>query len=100
MVGPGTGVAPFRGFIEERAKKRRDGKEVGPTVLFFGARTRAHEYIYGDELENYAANGDLELFCAFSRDQPQKIYVQDRIKEQKKLVWAYLEKGAYFYVCG
>jgi len=100
MVGPGTGVAPFRGFIEERAKKRKEGKSVGPTVLFFGARTRKAEYIYGDELEQYAANGDLELFCAFSRDQEHKIYVQDKMKEQKKLIWGYLEQGAYFYVCG
>jgi sulfite reductase (NADPH) flavoprotein alpha-component len=88
-IGPGTGVAPFRGFLQERARRG------GPAPwIFFGARHRAHDFYYQDELER----GPLEL--AFSRDQPERVYVQHRLRERADEVVAWLERGAYLYLCG
>ncbi|XP_033117022.1 NADPH--cytochrome P450 reductase-like [Anneissia japonica] len=101
MVGPGTGLAPFRGFIQERSASKQDGKEVGETVLFFGCRKEAEDFIYQDELSEYVDNGTLtHMYVAFSRDQAQKRYVQDIMKEQADKIWELLEKGAHIYVCG
>ena len=100
MVGPGTGIAPFRGFLQERAKKRVDGKSIGPNVLFFGCRNREEDFLYDDDLKQFQSTGDLELFTAFSRETSQKVYVQHVIAQNGKLVWGYLEQGGYFYVCG
>jgi len=100
MVGPGTGIAPFRAFIEERNYQRQQGLEVGTDWLFFGDQRRAYDYLYEDELSNYEKQGVLKLSLAFSRDQEQKIYVQNRLKENSKAVYELLTAGGYFYVCG
>jgi sulfite reductase (NADPH) flavoprotein alpha-component len=97
MVGPGTGIAPFRAFIEER--KVRNAK--GENWLFFGNPYQASDFLYQGELDQFLAKGNLaKLSTAFSRDQKEKIYVQDRMREQGKDLWDWLEKGAAFYVCG
>jgi len=100
MVGPGTGVAPFRGFVQDRTKKRAAGKTIGPNVLFFGCRKKNEDFLYDEEFLKSQADGELELFTAFSRDTEVKVYVQHLISEQSKLIWGYLEKGGYLYVCG
>lgn len=97
MVGPGTGIAPFRAFLEERQATQSPGKNW----LFFGNPHIATDYLYQDELDGFQKKGSLhKLSTAFSRDQKEKIYVQDKILEQAKEVFAWLEDGAYFYVCG
>ena len=97
MIGPGTGVAPFRAFLEERRAIGAKGKNW----LFFGDQHRACDYLYGDEWEAMHKDGFLtRLDLAFSRDQEYKIYVQHRITENAKELYAWLEEGAYFYVCG
>jgi sulfite reductase (NADPH) flavoprotein alpha-component len=96
MIGPGTGLAPFRAFIEER----RVLGATGPNWLFFGEQHRASEFFYGDELTGYARDGWLRLDVAFSRDQADKVYVQHRMREQARDLWAWLENGAELFVCG
>jgi sulfite reductase (NADPH) flavoprotein alpha-component len=97
MVGPGTGIAPFRAFLEER--KATGGK--GGNWLFFGAQKSACDFFYKEELEAYQRDGVLTRFdTAFSRDQDYKIYVQTRMMENAKELWNWLEQGAHFYVCG
>lgn len=97
MVGPGTGIAPFRAFIEERVALGHTGKNW----LFFGAQRRDTDFLYQTELENYAQNGHLNrLDLAFSRDQVEKIYVQTRMLENGAELWRWLDEGAYFTVCG
>jgi cytochrome P450/NADPH-cytochrome P450 reductase len=101
MVGPGTGIAPFRGFLEERAALAARGDTLGEAVLFFGCRNPEQDFIYGDELRKWADEGIVTLHAAFSRvaDQP-KAYVQDQILAQADEVWRLLEAGAFIYVCG
>ena len=97
MVGPGTGIAPFRAFLQERQYRNATGKNW----LFFGDRNAATDYIYRDELENFQQSGLLtRLDLAFSRDQDAKIYVQDRMLEQGAELFSWLEQGGYFFVCG
>ncbi|MEV4876844.1 bifunctional nitrate reductase/sulfite reductase flavoprotein subunit alpha [Streptomyces cyaneofuscatus] len=97
MVGPGTGVAPFVGFLEER----RALGHTGPNWLFFGEQRRATDFYYREELEAYRASGHLDrLDLAFSRDQRNKVYVQDRMREHGPRLWQWLQDGAHFYVCG
>ena len=97
MVGPGTGIAPFRAFLQEREKKGAKGRNW----LFFGDRNEATDYLYGDEFEAWLSSGLLQrVDLAFSRDQDFKIYVQDRIREQAAELWAWIRDGASFYVCG
>jgi sulfite reductase (NADPH) flavoprotein alpha-component len=97
MVGPGTGVAPFRGFLHER----RARGDTGRNWLFFGEQRAATDFYYREELEAMQQDGLLtKLSLAFSRDQAEKIYVQDRIGEQGAELWRWLEEGAHFYVCG
>ncbi|MDD4914311.1 MAG: sulfite reductase flavoprotein subunit alpha [Methylococcales bacterium] len=97
MVGPGTGIAPFRAFLQERECRRASGKNW----LFFGDRNAATDYIYREEIEAMQANGLLtRLDLAFSRDQAEKIYVQDRMLENGAELYNWLEQGAYFFVCG
>jgi sulfite reductase (NADPH) flavoprotein alpha-component len=97
MVGPGTGIAPFRAFLEER--KATGAK--GANWLFFGAQKSSCDFFYKDELETFQREGVLtRLDTAFSRDQDYKIYVQNRMLENAKEFWSWLEQGAHFYVCG
>ncbi|PRX31370.1 sulfite reductase (NADPH) alpha subunit [Paraburkholderia sp. BL18I3N2] len=97
MVGPGTGVAPFRGFLHER----RARGDTGRNWLFFGEQHAASDFYYRDELESMRDTGVLtRLDVAFSRDQADKVYVQDRMREQGAQLWSWLEDGAHFYVCG
>ena len=96
MVGPGTGLAPFRAFVEER----RVLGARGHNWLFFGEQHRASDFFYGDQFLGYVKDGFLRLDTAFSRDQPQKVYVQHRMCEHARDLWAWLEEGAEFFVCG
>jgi sulfite reductase (NADPH) flavoprotein alpha-component len=97
MVGPGTGIAPFRSFIEERAVT----KAAGRTWLFFGDQHEACDFLYNDELEQYQKDGVLtKLTTAWSRDTEKKVYVQHKILENSKELYEWLEKGANFYICG
>ncbi|CAH1231416.1 POR [Branchiostoma lanceolatum] len=101
MIGPGTGLAPFRGFIQERYHAKMEGKPIGDTVLFSGCRKKSEDYIYQEELEGYEGDGTLsQLNMAFSRDQAQKVYVQHLIKQKSETVWNLLNDGAHVYVCG
>ena len=97
MVGPGTGVAPFRAFLQERQVTGARGK----TWLFFGAQREASDYFYKDDFDKFRSDGILtRIETAFSRDQAHKIYVQDRMTGAAGEIWKWLEEGAYFYVCG
>lgn len=97
MVGPGTGIAPFRAFIEERSEV---GNEGG-SWLFFGDQKYHFDFLYQLELQDHLKSGALtKLDVAFSRDQPEKVYVQHRMLERAEELYAWLEKGAHFYVCG
>lgn len=97
MIGPGTGIAPFRAFLQERHAVGATGKNW----LFFGDQHQEHDFIYQDELLGWQETGLLtRLDLAFSRDQSKKIYVQNRMLEQGAELFAWLEQGAYFYVCG
>ncbi|KAL1838262.1 hypothetical protein VTJ49DRAFT_2855 [Mycothermus thermophilus] len=102
MIGPGTGVAPFRGFVRERRKMAENGQEVGKTLLFFGCRKSTEDFLYEEEWkEAKEVLGDkFELVTAFSREGPKKVYVQHRLKERAKEINELLEQKAYFYVCG
>jgi sulfite reductase (NADPH) flavoprotein alpha-component len=97
MVGPGTGVAPFRAYIQERKAAGASGKNW----LFFGEQRRALDFLYEEELTGYQKEGTLHrLDIAFSRDQGQKVYVQHRMRENSPEIFAWLEQGAHFFVCG
>ncbi len=97
MIGPGTGIAPFRGFLQERAAKGASGRNW----LFFGDQHRSSDFIYADELDGFASSGVLtRLDLAFSRDQAEKVYVQTRMREQGAELYGWLEEGGHVYVCG
>ena len=97
MIGPGTGIAPFRGFLHERRTLGASGKNW----LFFGERSAATDFLYREELESMQKDNFLtRLDLAFSRDQDHKIYVQDKMFEQAPLFWSWLQDGACVYVCG
>lgn len=97
MVGPGTGIAPFRAFLEERAARGATGRNW----LIFGNQRRDSDFLYREELECWVRSGLLSrLDLAFSREQAHKIYVQDRMRENAAELWAWLQAGAHFYVCG
>ena len=97
MVGPGTGIAPFRAFLEERAET----ESKGDSWLFFGDQCYNEDFLYQLELQDYLKSKQLsKLDLAFSRDQPEKIYVQHKMQEAAAELWSWLEKGAHFYVCG
>nr|XP_036221356.1 NADPH--cytochrome P450 reductase isoform X1 [Bactrocera oleae]XP_036221357.1 NADPH--cytochrome P450 reductase isoform X1 [Bactrocera oleae]XP_036221358.1 NADPH--cytochrome P450 reductase isoform X1 [Bactrocera oleae] len=122
MVGPGTGLAPFRGFIQERQYLRDEGKNVGDTILYFGCRKRSEDYIYEEvrsqnsyflvacnysiefgfqELEEFIKKGTLTMKAAFSRDQNEKVYVTHLIEKDADLIWNVIgENKGHFYICG
>ncbi|MDR0351273.1 MAG: hypothetical protein LBH49_01330 [Puniceicoccales bacterium] len=101
MVGPGTGLAPFMSFLQERATRRAQGKSVGRNWLFFGEQHRSENFYYQDKLLSLLASGDLwRLDLAFSRDQETKIYVQDKMLENAEPLLEWIVNGACFYVCG
>ena len=100
MIGPGTGLAPFRGFLQERAARKARGATLGPAMLFFGCRHPDQDFLYADELKAMAASGITELFTAFSRTDGPKTYVQQLLATQKDKVWSLIEQGAIIYVCG
>ena len=102
MVGPGTGVAPFRAFVEERSELRGGtSRQHGKNWLFFGNPHFETDFLYQTEWLNHLKRGTLDrLDVAFSRDQSDKIYVQHRLIERSKLIFERLENGACFYVCG
>jgi len=97
MVGPGTGIAPFRAFLQERRAVGARGRNW----LFFGAQRSSYDYYYGEEFEELKKQNILtHLHCAFSRDREHKVYVQHRMQENAAELWRWLDAGAYFYVCG
>jgi sulfite reductase (NADPH) flavoprotein alpha-component len=97
MIGPGTGIAPFRGFLHERRALGHKGRNW----LFFGERSAATDFLYCEEFKTMLADGHLSsLDTAFSRDQEHKVYVQDRMMQNSKLFWNWLQEGANVYVCG
>ena len=97
MIGPGTGVAPFRAFLQERQATGAKGRNW----LFFGDRNYTHDFLYQLEWQELHKDGVLsEIDVAFSRDQPEKVYVQHRMWQRRKELFAWLEDGAHLYVCG
>lgn len=104
MIGPGTGIAPFRAFLQERIldSQDRSAADLGANVLFFGCRHSDRDYLYREELEALVEKGHLSLFTAFSRDQAdRKVYVQHRLLEAGAFVWKLLEEqSAHLYICG
>ncbi|MEO6094753.1 MAG: sulfite reductase subunit alpha, partial [Fibrobacteria bacterium] len=97
MVGPGTGIAPFRAFLQERRALGDSGKNW----LFFGDQRRQFDFLYSEEFVAMQESGFLtRMDLAFSRDQEEKVYVQTRMMEQSRELFAWLEAGAHFYVCG
>lgn len=103
MIGPGTGVAPFRGFVRERAFQKKQGQKVGTTVLFFGSRRSDQDYLYADEWPELFSTlgGQSRIITAFSRETEHKVYVQHRLKENAAEMWDLIyNAGASVYVCG
>ncbi len=97
MVGPGTGIAPFRAFVQDRVAAGATGRNW----LFFGDQHAKTDYLYGDEWAKLLAEGKMaRIDLAFSRDQAKKVYVQDRMREAAAELWAWIKGGAHFYVCG
>jgi sulfite reductase (NADPH) flavoprotein alpha-component len=96
MIGPGTGIAPFRGFMQERINK----KSLSKNWLFFGERHRKTDFYYEQFWQQLICEGKMEVDCAFSRDQPEKVYVQHKMLEKSSQVWKWLQEGAYLFVCG
>src|SRR6476620_4457428 len=100
MIGPGTGLAPFRGFLWERAARKSQGATLGQAMLFFGCRHPEQDFLYADELKAFAADGVAELHTAFSRADGPRTYVQHLVAAQKDQMWSLIDKGAVVYICG
>jgi sulfite reductase (NADPH) flavoprotein alpha-component len=100
MIGAGTGVAPYRAFMQELAQRAETPATQARHLLFFGCRHEQADFLYRDEWLAWQSQGLLEVHCAFSRDQPQKIYVQDRLREQAQTLWQRMQAGDHFYICG
>lgn len=102
LVGPGTGAAPFRGFLREKIKQVENGANIGEILFFFGCRKSTEDFIYKEEWVEYAKKLDnkFKMITAFSRETEKKVYVQDKLLENGAKVIELLDKGAFFYVCG
>ncbi|KAF5253683.1 hypothetical protein FANTH_1374 [Fusarium anthophilum] len=102
MVGPGTGVAPFRGFVRERLAIHRQGKDFAPMTLLYGCRKRIEDFLYEEEWNAYSAElgAKFKMYTAFSREQKNKVYVQDLILQQSKDIASLIQNGGHVYVCG
>jgi cytochrome P450/NADPH-cytochrome P450 reductase len=100
MIGPGTGLAPFRGFLQERAARKAKGASLGPALLFFGCRHPEKDFLYADELKAFAESRVAEIYTAFSRAEGPKTYVQNLVAAERQRVWSLIEQGAIIYVCG
>lgn len=100
MIGPGTGLAPFRGFIGERRALKKAGRALGSALLYFGCRRADHDFLYRDELEAAEREGLVSLRVAFSRGEGERCYVQDLIRRDGPEIWRQLSAGAHVYVCG
>ena len=100
MIGPGTGLAPFRGFLRERAALKAQGRSLGPAMLFFGCRHPEQDFIYEKELREQADAGIVDLHVAFSRHDGKKTYVQDLLKAEAERVRGLIDRGGIVYVCG
>ncbi|KAI9776865.1 MAG: hypothetical protein M1839_009313 [Geoglossum umbratile] len=102
MAGLGTGLAPFRAFVQHRAWQKHQGVEIGSVLLYMGSRHQREEYLYGEEWEAYQDAGVITfLGRAFSRDQPQKVYIQDRMRQSlDEVIQAYIREQGAFYLCG
>ena len=96
LIGPGTGIAPYRAFLQERLATAATGRNW----IFFGERNRATDFYYESYWKELVSQGRLRLDLAFSRDGHAKTYVQHKMYEERKSIWAWLQEGAYFYVCG
>lgn len=106
LIGPGTGCAPFRGFVEERALQSKSGS-IAPVLFFFGCRNRENDFLYRDFWLSHSQTGGVlsednggGFYVAFSRDQPKKVYVQHKMREQSTKIWSLLTQGAAIYVAG
>jgi cytochrome P450/NADPH-cytochrome P450 reductase len=100
MIGPGTGLAPFRGFLQQRAYLKSQGEALGPAMLFFGCRHPEQDFLYADELKAFADQGIVELHVAFSRAGDAKAYVQHRIADERERVAQLIDAGAIIFICG
>jgi cytochrome P450/NADPH-cytochrome P450 reductase len=101
MIGPGTGLAPFRGFLQERAARQAKGERLGTALLFFGCRHPDQDFLYKEELEGYAKQGVVTLYAAYSRmDGQAKCYVQDTMRQHADEIWQLIQQGAVIYICG
>jgi len=101
-LGPGTGFAPFRGFIQERWYQKQNGESVGQTILYFGSRNKSEDFIYEEELNQYLSDQTLtKLYTAFSRDQANKVYVTHLLRQNMDEVWDVIgNNNGHIYVCG
>ena len=100
MVCAGTGLAPFRGFLQDRAELKKQGTTLGDALLFYGCRHPDVDYMYKEELQRYEANGLVNIHMAFSRIADERMYVQDQVWAQRDAIWNLMQNGASFYICG
>lgn len=101
MVGPGTGLAPFRGFIQDRHIQKESGKELGETILYYGCRKAQEDFIYEEELKGWEISRTItDLQLAFSRDQAEKVYVTHKLKANLEQIWDVIKAGGHLYICG
>jgi sulfite reductase (NADPH) flavoprotein alpha-component len=100
MIGAGTGIAPYRAFLQQRSHALSSSIQKPRFWLFFGERNQAFDFYYEQELTRYVNQGLLKLSAAFSRDQQHKIYIQHLMEEQSKELWQWIQEGANIYLCG